>query len=75
MDEVKYLKFRSYLHIYCPFCHQSLNVPQKDTELGSQYKKGPYMKVWTFNINYQTLLIISILSFYLYLLYYISIHF
>jgi len=40
MEEVKYLKFRSYMHIYCPFCHQSLNVHKKGTEDYLLFKAG-----------------------------------
>ncbi|NIA23496.1 MAG: hypothetical protein GWP03_05000, partial [Proteobacteria bacterium] len=28
--EPKYIKYGSYLHIYCPHCHKSLNVEKKD---------------------------------------------
>lgn len=28
--DVKYLKFKTYLNTYCPFCHQSFNTENKD---------------------------------------------
>ncbi|MEI8202068.1 MAG: NADPH-dependent glutamate synthase [Bacteroidota bacterium] len=28
--DVKYLKFKTYLNTYCPFCHQSFNFERKD---------------------------------------------
>jgi glutamate synthase (NADPH) small chain len=31
-QDVKYLKFKSYLNSYCPFCHQSFNVEKKETK-------------------------------------------
>ena len=29
--DIKYLKFKTYLHTYCPHCHNSFNVEKKDT--------------------------------------------
>jgi glutamate synthase (NADPH/NADH) small chain len=31
--DVKYLKFKSYLNTYCPHCHNSFNVKQKDHDV------------------------------------------
>jgi len=32
-QDVKYLKFKTHLNTYCPFCHQSFNVEKKDEKL------------------------------------------
>ncbi len=29
-QDVKYLKFKTYLNTYCPFCHESFNIEKKD---------------------------------------------
>lgn len=29
-QDVKYLKFKTYLNAYCPFCHESFNIEKKD---------------------------------------------
>jgi glutamate synthase (NADPH/NADH) small chain len=31
-QDVKYLKFKTYLNTYCPHCHQSFNVEKKDVK-------------------------------------------
>jgi glutamate synthase (NADPH/NADH) small chain len=31
-QDVKYLKFKTYLNTYCPYCHQSFNVEKKDVK-------------------------------------------
>jgi len=31
-QEVKYLKFKTYLNAYCPYCHQSFNVEKKEVK-------------------------------------------
>jgi glutamate synthase (NADPH/NADH) small chain len=31
--DVKYLKFKTYLSTYCPYCHNSFNVKQKDHDV------------------------------------------
>jgi len=32
-QDVKYLKFKTYLNTYCPHCHQSFNIEKKDIRL------------------------------------------
>jgi len=31
-QDIKYLKFKTYLNTYCPYCHQSFNVEKKDNK-------------------------------------------
>ena len=55
-QDVKYLKFKTYLNTYCPFCHQSFNVEKKDykqIEFKAKYKGqeidiflSPYLDVF-----------------------------
>lgn len=55
-DDVKYLKFKTFLNTYCPHCHKSFNVDKKDAktiDFKALYKKkeielslSPYLDVF-----------------------------
>jgi glutamate synthase (NADPH) small chain len=55
-QDVKYLKFKTYLNTYCPYCHQSFNVEKKNDKtvlFKAQYKGqeidvnlSPYLDVF-----------------------------
>ena len=55
-QDVKYLKFKTYLNSYCPHCHESFNTEKKEVkqiEFKASYKKeeidlilSPYLDVF-----------------------------
>jgi phage FluMu protein Com len=54
--DVKYLKFKTYLNTYCPFCKESFNVKEKENDyimVNGKYKEeifdlklSPYLDVF-----------------------------
>lgn len=62
-QDVKYLKFKTYLNTYCPYCHESFNVEKKESKqlvfdakykgLPLELKLSPYLDVFDSDSTFQ----------------------